>query len=76
MVFFRIPHTLTTFTQSQVQPVTRPSYLIDNVLQLQDRHSDQPILAGKAVILDARVQLEELQLFLVANDAVAKKKKV
>ena len=48
---------------------TPPKYLIDYVLQLQDCDPHQAILTSKAVILNADVQLEELQLLLVANDA-------
>jgi hypothetical protein len=38
--------------------------LINDILQLQDCNTNEAILAGKAVIADADVQLVEVEMFL------------
>lgn len=43
--------------------------LLDDVLELQHGHAHQAVVARKAVVLDTDVQLEEVQLLLVADHA-------
>jgi len=49
--------------------VSQNIHLLHDVFELQNGHAHQSIIPGKAVVLDADVQLEVVQLLLVADHA-------
>lgn len=42
--------------------------LLDDALELEHRHADQPVLPGEAVVFDADVQLVKVELRLLRTD--------
>ena len=48
-------------------------YLVLNVFELHDGHSDEPVVPEGAVVLDGDVQLVEGQGVFVANDTAIEK---
>ena len=48
------------------------SNLVDDVLQLDDGHADQPVVPGEAVVSDADMQLVAVERLLVTDHAAGR----
>jgi hypothetical protein len=44
-------------------------YLVHNVSELHDSHTNQSVFTSETIILDANVKLETIKMFFVTHDA-------